>query len=153
MWMAFVLASFVLGGAEPGPVTLELLASPPEILATMPKAELKVIQEGRTVTYSGTPLVAILDRRAKPIAGMPGLRDLADAVLLVRGADNYQAAVSAASVAMDPNGERYLLASQRDGQAIPAQLIIPGDPKRSRWVKNVVAIRLVRLNAVVGSVP
>ena len=153
MFVSMLLTTLIIAGAEPGPVSLELLASRAEIQSMVPKVELKINQEGRSVTYSGIPLGAILDRRAKPIAGMPGLRDLSDAVLLVRGADSYQAAVSAASVAMDPEGQRYLIASQRDGQSIPTQLIIPGDPKRARWVKDVVAIRLVRLNEVVKAEP
>lgn len=147
------VALLTLGGAEPGPVTIELLSIESETLAKTPQSEVKVESGGRSVTYAGVPLNAILGGRANFITGMPGLRDLSDAVLLVRGADGYQAAVSAASVAMDLNGERYLLAKSRDGQSMSPQLIIPADPKHARWVRDVVAIRLVRLNALVRAAP
>ena len=70
---------------------------------------------------------------------------------LVKASDGYQAAVSAAAVAMDPKGERYLLALRRDGQPLakgqgPVRLIIPGDPQRVRWVRMVDSLRLVRLS-------
>ena len=49
---------------------------------------------------------------------------------------------------MDPKGERYLLATARDGQVRPPQLIIPGDPQHARWVRDVVAVGLLRLDGV-----
>ena len=151
--IATLVAVLILSAGGPGPVTMELLPTKPEVLATLPQVVLKVEGEGKAVTYSGVALASVLASRAKPVEGMPGLRDLADAVLLVRGVDGYQAAVSAAAVAMDPKGERYFLASARNGEPRPAQLIIPGDAKHVRWVKDVVAIRLVRLNQVVPPEP
>lgn len=153
MLLTTMLAALILGGAEPGPVTLEVLPSKLETLAKMPQKTVKVEVNGSLVIFSGTPLASILEKRAKPMAGMAGLRDLADAVLLVRGADGYQVAVSAVSAAMDPNGERYLLANARNGQTISPQLIVPADPQHARWVRDVAAIRLVRLNAVVNADP
>ena len=86
---------------------------------------------------------------------MAGLRMLSDAVILVRGADGYQAAVSAAAVAMDPKGLKFLLALDRDGKPLdkgqgPVRLIVPGDPKHARWVKDVASVRLVRLDRLVN---
>ncbi len=147
--IAILVASLILGAGDPGSVPGELLATKPDAIRSLPKVELKVGAGGQTVTYHGVALASVLASRSQPIEGMPGLRDLADAVLLIRGADGYQAAVSAAAVAMDPKGERYLLATSRDGQDRPAQLIIPGDPKHARWVRDVVAVRLVRLGGVV----
>ncbi len=148
-----LIASLLLMAGEPGPVTLETLPTKPEALASMPKVEIKVESDGKTVTYSGVALASILSARDKAAPGMAGLRELSDAVILVRGADGYQAAVSAAAVAMDPKGERYLLATSRDGQARAGQLIIPADPKHARWVRDVAAIRLVRLKEVVKADP
>lgn len=153
MMIALVFASLVLGGADPGPVTVELLPVRPEALAEMPRGQLKVEAEGQATSYSGVPLAALLAKRAKPVEGMPGLRELAGAVILVRGEDGYQAAVSAAAVAMDPKGERYLLSTSRDGQPRKPQLIIPGDPKRARWVRDIESVRLVRLDQVVPPKP
>ena len=112
-------------------------------------------EDGQVVTYSGVPLATILEAQAKNAGSMAGLRALSDAVILVRGTDGYQAAVSAAAVAMDPKGERYLLALTRDGKPLeagqgPVRLIVPGDPKHVRWVKEVATVRLVRLDKLVG---
>jgi DMSO/TMAO reductase YedYZ molybdopterin-dependent catalytic subunit len=82
---------------------------------------------------------------------MAALRALSDAVILVKAADGYQTAVSAAAAAMDSKGERYLLALSRDGKPLdsrvgPVRLIVPGDPKHVRWVRAVTSLRLVRLD-------
>ena len=152
--MIFLLGTMlIMGSGDPGPVLVELLPAQSEAMARMPRVEWKGDANGKTVTYSGVALASILARRAKPVEGMAGLRELSDAVLLVRGEDGYQAAISATAVLMDPKGERYLLANRRDGVEQTPQLIIPGDPKHVRWVRDVVAVRLVRLDRVVKADP
>ena len=118
----------------PGPVAVavEVLLPEPGPLARMEKTDLRVMEDGRMVTYTGIPLAAILDRRAQAAGGMAGTKALSDAVILVRAADNYQVAYSAAAVAMDPKGERYFLATARDGKPLegdraPARMIVPGE--------------------------
>jgi DMSO/TMAO reductase YedYZ molybdopterin-dependent catalytic subunit len=150
----FMLATLILAQG-PGPVTVDMLPFDRAALKGMDQAEVRISEEGKTVVYAGVPMAAILAKNAKDSGTMAGLRALSDAVLLVRGADGYQAAVSAAAVAMDTKGERFLLAISRDGKPLgesqgPVRLIVPGDPKHARWVRDVVAIRLVRLDKVVG---
>ena len=89
---------------------------------------------------------------------MAALRSLSDAVNLVRASDGYQAAVSAAAVAMDPKGERFLLALARDGKPLdegqgPVRLVIPGDPQRVRWVRRIASCHLVRLPSLKTTSP
>jgi DMSO/TMAO reductase YedYZ molybdopterin-dependent catalytic subunit len=149
--MVIALIASLLLAQAPAPPAAEVLPFDPTRLEGFEKAEVKVTEDGRTVTYSGVALASLLEKQEKGSATMPGLRSLSDAVLLVRGSDGYQAAVSAASVAMDPKGGRYLLAVARDGKPLekgqgPARLIVPDDPKHVRWVKDVVKIRLVRLD-------
>ncbi len=79
---------------------------------------------------------------------MGELRNLSDVVLVVRGTDGYQASVSAAAVAMDEKGTRFLLATERDGKPLdadqgPVKLIIPEDSQHARWVRNLDQIDLV----------
>ncbi len=149
MWMT-LFASLLLA-QNPGPATAEALPFDPSKLEGFEKVEVQVIEDGRSVTYSGVALASLLEKQAKGSGTMPGLRSLSDAVLLVRGTDGYQAAVSAAAVAMDPKGGGYLLAVARDGKPLekgqgPVRLIVPADPKHVRWVKDVKTIRLVRLD-------
>jgi DMSO/TMAO reductase YedYZ molybdopterin-dependent catalytic subunit len=149
-----LIASMILAQA-PGPVTADLLPFDPAKLGRLEKVEVKVTEDGQAVTYSGVALATILESRVKNAGSMANLRSLSDAVLLVRGSDGYQAAISASAAAMDPKGERFLLAISRNGKSLlegqgPVRLIVPGDPKHARWVKDVVAIRLVRLDRLVG---
>jgi DMSO/TMAO reductase YedYZ molybdopterin-dependent catalytic subunit len=152
--MLALIASLILA-QDPGPVTSERLPFDPARIGELAKVERKVNEDGQIVVYSGVPLATILEKQAKGVETMAGLRNLSDAVVLVRGSDGYQAAVSAVAVGMDPKGERYFLAVARDGKPLgegqgPARLIVPDDPKHVRWVKNVVTIRLVRLDKLVG---
>jgi hypothetical protein len=114
------------------------------------RAELEIIEDGKAVTYSGVPLRVVLNDALKGKPEMQALRDLSSAVLIVQATDDYQTAVSAAAVAMDKEGRRYLLAFERDGKALderqgPVRLIIPGDEQHVRWVRMVSRIFLVRL--------
>src|SRR5262249_39780704 len=115
------------------------------------RVELRVMERGQQVVYSGVPLSALLSKGdAKGAPSMPELRSLSDAVLLIKARDGYQAAVSAAAAAMDAKGERYLLALERDGQPPregqgPVRLIVPGDPQHVRWVRMVSGVDLIRL--------
>lgn len=151
--MLALIASLILA-QDPGPVTSERLPFDPKSLGEMAKVERKITEDGQVVAYSGVPLALILEKQAKG-GTMAGLRNLSDSVLLVRGSDGYQAALSAAAVGMDPKGERYFLAVARDGKPLgqgqgPVRLIVPDDPKHVRWVKDVATIRLVRLDKLVG---
>ncbi len=145
-----LIASLLLAQAPVAP-TAEPLPFDPTKLEGFEKVEVKLTEDGQTVTYTGVALASLLEKQGKGSGTMPALRSLSDAVLLVRGSDGYQAAVSAAAVAMDPKGGRYLLATSRDGKPLekgqgPVRLIVPGDPKHVRWVKEVVTIRLVHLD-------
>lgn len=146
MWFT-LLATVVIAQAA----GVESLPFDPAKLEGLARAEVKVVEDGETVTYSGVALATILEQKAKGSTTMAGLRALSDSVVLVKGTDGYQAAVSAAAVAMDPKGARYLLATSRDGKPLdkgqgPARLIVPDDPKHVRWVKDVASVRLVRLD-------
>jgi DMSO/TMAO reductase YedYZ molybdopterin-dependent catalytic subunit len=148
--MLLVATCLGQGQAPAGGLAVEPLAFDPAAWKALPRVEAKVTERGRAVTYSGIPLATVLTDKLKGDTPMAGLRSLADAVVLVRAEDGYQAAVSAAAVAMDKKGERFLLALERDGQPLdkaqgPVRLIVPGDPERVRWVRQVSGIDLVRL--------
>ena len=153
--MTAMIATMLLTQAT-GHVAVESLLPGPGVVEKMEKVGLQVIEDDKVVTYIGVPLASILARRDKPVEGMAGLKALSDAVLLVRATDGYQVAYSAAAVAMDPKGERYLLATARDGKPLdadhgPLRVIVPGDPKHARWIRNVSAIRLIKLDKLVSS--
>jgi len=147
--LAAILPTLVLALAPP-PIEPEPLPFGPEAWAGAKRVEVRVTEKGREVVYSGVPLRAVLMAKLRGGEEMATLRGLADAVLVVHAADGYQAAVSAAEVAMDAKGEKYLLALERDGEALgdgqgPAKLVVPGDPQHVRWVRMVRGVDLVRL--------
>ena len=139
-------------------VEVEALPFDPAALAKLPQVELRVTEKGTPVVYQGVPLRALLEPKLAGDDEMTTLRSLVDAVILLRAEDGYQVAVSAAEVAMDREGARFLLALRRDGEPLragqgPAKLIIPGDPKPVRWIRQVTAVELVRLPKVAPQPP
>lgn len=151
MSLATLVASLVLGLApETITVTAEPLPFDTRAWAAAPQVELRVEESGKATVYSGVPLAVLLKDQLAGENAMAALRSLSDAVVVVTASDGFQATVSATAVAMDPKGERYLLALRRDGKPLgegqgPVRLIVPGDPKRVRWVRMVTGARLVRL--------
>src|SRR5262245_12349725 len=108
--MLVVLVSALVGLSDPATVQVESLKFDVAVLREAKKVELRVVERGQQVTYKGVPLRSILQPKLDPAGGMASLRAMSDSVILVRASDDYQAAVSAAAVAMDEKGERYLLA-------------------------------------------
>ncbi len=148
--IAFAMTLALLSADAPAQV--EPLKFDPAALAKIEKkVEIKVQERDGEASYRGVPLRTLLEDQWKgPKPAMSDLRALSDAVLIIRGTDGYQAAVSAASVAMDDSGERYVLALERNGKPLdkdqgPVKLLIPGDPMRVRWVRNIEAVELVRM--------
>ncbi|MBV8075989.1 MAG: molybdopterin-dependent oxidoreductase [Planctomycetaceae bacterium] len=147
MWNPLILSLWI--GLAPAPISIEPLPFAPEAWKRAAQVEVRVTEGGEPTVYSGIPLALVLDEQLRGSNRMAALRSLSDAVILVRASDGYQAAVSAA-VAMDPKGERFLLALARDGKPLgdrhgPVRLVIPGDPQRVRWVRMVASLHLVRL--------
>jgi hypothetical protein len=142
----YALLVLAIPAAEP---TSQALPLDLPALKVGPRVTVTVAEDDGKVTYSGVPLRAVLDTK-EATTSMVEARGLVDAVMIVHAADGYRAAVSAAAVAMDPKGERYLLAFERNGKPLPdgqapAKLIIPADPLRVRWVRMIDGVDLVRL--------
>jgi Oxidoreductase molybdopterin binding domain len=100
-------------------------------------------------TFSGVPLTDLL--RLVGVAQGDSLRGPALAsYVLVEGADGYRAVFGLAEM-NDSFSERVpLLADQKDGGALsakdgPYQLILPGEKRPARWVRQVQRISVVQL--------
>lgn len=150
--LSLMLLALLPGQAQQSAFRLEPCDVAPATLAKMDQKTLTVKEGEQSIKYYGVPLRAVLATKLGDPKSMAKLRELSDAVLFVRGSDGYRAAVSAAEVAMDEKGERFLLALEREGKPLderhaPLQLVIPGDPKRVRWVRNVIAVELARPEA------
>ena len=142
------LAALTMGGPE----TVQVEPLPFDLAAfrAMDQKEIRVTEKGQSVVYRGVPLRILLADYLKGGNAMVNLRDLSDAVILVRADDGYQTAVSAAEVAMDESGEGFLIAMERDGKPLgedrgPARLVVPHDPKPVRWIYRITSADLVRM--------
>src|SRR5262245_30895180 len=97
-----------VGLLRPGGCARAALPSDVAAWKRRPLTELRIRERDREIVYLGVPLCAVLGERVKPASdagAMKALRGLSDAVILVQAQDGYQAAYSAAAVAMDPKGE------------------------------------------------
>ena len=122
-------------------------------LSAQAQITIRITDAGRPTEFRGVPLARLLPPRSAGATEMGWIKSLSDAVIVVRCADGYQVAYSAAAVAMDPGGTRYLLALARDGEPLdgsqgPIQMVVPGDTMKVRWCRQVVSARLVRVGSM-----
>ncbi len=151
-------------------VTVRLDGSPgaaltPRALGALPRAAAAASAHGRSHRYTGVPLAALLAHAGAWPAGDPAARttgvrgNLRGAALaryvVVTGADGYRALLAlaeldSATAAPAPGGP-VILADSVDGRPLPPaegpyRLVVPGDRRPARSVRQVVAI-------AVGSAP
>jgi hypothetical protein len=98
-------------------------------------------------TYSGVPLATLLEKVNAPL-GKELRGEVMTNYVIASGSDGYSVVLSLAEV--DPNFReaQVLVADMREGQPLggsgPFQLIVPGDERPARWVRNLTSITLQR---------
>ncbi len=159
MYRAFagiLVACVVLSPIRPGfaadPTYLKVDGEVPNVLSLskadfdgFARTEVETIDSaGRTSTYEGVDLASILLR-----AGVPLKDDLKGAdvakFLHVEGSDGFAAVVSLPEF----DKSTFLIADRLDGALLapdngPLQMVSPGETRRSRWVKHVDLLRIIR---------
>jgi DMSO/TMAO reductase YedYZ molybdopterin-dependent catalytic subunit len=114
-------------------------------LAKLPQQELKAKDHcGDEAAYSGV-LVAEVLKKADVTLGERLRGKLLVNHLLVEAADKYRVVFSIPEIDPGWTDKVVLLAVKRNGQPLdekhgPLQLVVPGDKRHSRWVKQVVRI-------------
>jgi DMSO/TMAO reductase YedYZ molybdopterin-dependent catalytic subunit len=104
--------------------------------------------QGRDAEFTGVPLVEVL--KAAGVKFGQDLRGPALAMyLVVEAADGYSAVFALPE--MDPafTDRIPLLADERDGRPLdekegPLRVIVPGEKRHARWVRQVIALRVGR---------
>lgn len=118
-------------------------------LASLPKKTVTLkLTEGRTVLFEGPTLGALLQAAGVRMGDSLKGNRLAGFVL-VEGADGYRVVFSLPELDPTFTDEPVLLAMKRDGRALsategPFRVIVPKEKKQSRWIRQVVAIRVLR---------
>lgn len=106
--------------------------------------------DGTEAEYTGVSVGELLRRAGAPLGEKLRGPALAKAVV-VHAADRYQAAFSLAELDPGMNDRPVLLAWSRNNEPLtasqgPLRLIVPGDKRQARWVRQVTAIEIVSLN-------
>jgi DMSO/TMAO reductase YedYZ molybdopterin-dependent catalytic subunit len=133
-----------VGGEVPRPFKL----TAPEF-AGLPRQTVRAKDhEGKEAEFQGVPLVELL--KASGVKFGQDLRGPALATyLVVEAADGYRAVFALPELDPAFSDRVILLADRRDGKPLagkegPLRVIVPGEKRHSRWVRQVVALKLGR---------
>jgi hypothetical protein len=117
----------------------------PEKLAALPHTTIKLYNEHAKAdeTFSGVALMELLKPLGVP--EKPRGKDFA-VYLVAEGSDGYQVVYSIGEVSPDVHDGTVLVADAMDGKPLgangPVQLVVSGEKRPARWVRNLVAIRV-----------
>jgi DMSO/TMAO reductase YedYZ molybdopterin-dependent catalytic subunit len=142
-------------GTESG-VVLKVIGEVPhplsvtaEALSAMPHIDVTVKdRNGKETSYAGVPVRALLDK-----AGVPSTKEMRNGAialaLVVEASDGYRAVFSLTEIDAQPADRPVLLADARDGKPLtapeaPLRLIVPGDGRPTRWVRQVTTLRIAK---------
>ena len=115
-------------------------------LAALPHQTLTLYNEHAKTnqTYSGVPLIDLLTRLGVP--DKPHGKDFR-LYLVAAGSDGYEVVYSVPEITPDVHDGTVMVADSMDGKPItgngPLQLVATGEKRPARWVRNLVAIRVM----------
>jgi DMSO/TMAO reductase YedYZ molybdopterin-dependent catalytic subunit len=120
-----------------------------EDLAKLPRQTVKAkAHDGIESQYEGVALVEILTKAGVPFG--QNLRGNAMALyVVVEASDSYRAVFALPELDSAYTDRVILLADHRDGRPLttregPFQIIVPGEKKHARWVRQVIKVRVGR---------
>jgi len=119
----------------------------PATLAALPHKSVTVFNEHTKAnqTYSGVPLIDLLTQLGVP--DKPHGKEFL-LYLVAAGSDGYQVVYSLGEVTPDVHDATVLVADSQDGKPIaddgPLKLVATGERRPARWVRNLVAIRVLK---------
>ena len=115
-------------------------------LAALPHTKVTVYNEHAkaTQTYSGVPVIDLLTKLGVP--DKPRGKQFRIYLVAV-GSDGYEVVYSLGEICPDVHDATVLVADSEDGQPIagdgPLKMIATGEKRPARWVRNLVAIRVL----------
>jgi hypothetical protein len=146
-----MVAGFARGASKPllevsGDTHTRLIVGAAD-LAALARAKVSVSDEhGTRVVYEGVPALDLLQRAGAPLG--KELRGPNMTMCVVAGgSDGYQAVFALAEFDPGFTDQVIPVADHRDGQPLnsregPLRLIVPGDKRPARWVRNLTTLRL-----------
>jgi hypothetical protein len=118
----------------------------PATLAPLPHTTLNLHNEHAKAnqTYSGVPLIDLLTRLGVP--DKPRGKDFR-LYVVAEGSDGYQVVYSIGEISPDVHDGTVMIADSMDGKPLaangPFQLVLTGEKRPARWVRNLAAIRVL----------
>lgn len=115
-------------------------------IAALPHITINVYNEHEKANqaFSGVPLIALLEQLGVP--AKPRGKDFR-LYIVAEGADGYQVVYSLGEIAPDVHDGTVLVADQVDGKSLGNnglfQLVATGEKRPARWVRNLVAVRVL----------
>lgn len=115
-------------------------------LASLPHVSVSVHNEHTKAdeTYSGVPLIALLTPVG--VNEHPRGKDLR-LYVVAEGSDLYEAVYSSGEITPDVNNSTVIVADTENGKPMtddgPLKLIATGEKRPARWVRNLVAIKVI----------
>src|SRR5262245_10982362 len=144
------------GAQTPAPTILRVTGGSPssvpltmEAFAALARTTVSTTdREGRSVTFEGVRLSTLLRTANVPLGDQLRGPRLAD-YLLVTAADGYRVVLALPEVDEAFTDRVVLLADRRDGQPLsakegPLMVVIPGERRHSRWIRQVLEIGVKR---------
>ena len=116
-------------------------------ISNLPHLIVKVLDHGAPAQFEGVSLDSLLSSAGVQLGDKlrgPRMTE----VLLVEAADGYRVAFALAEVDPAFSERDIILADKRDGKPLdakegPLRIIAPGDKRPARWVRQVIALRLI----------
>lgn len=119
--------------------TVTTLAGLPHVTVTVSNEHTKANE-----TYSGVPLIALLTPLG--VSEHPRSKDLRLYVVAV-GSDLYEVVYSSGEITPEVNSSTVIVADTENGKPLaddgPLKMIATGEKRPARWVRNLVAIRVM----------
>jgi hypothetical protein len=126
-------------------------------IAALPRVQVSFTAHGETHAYEGPLLIDVLARVDTPTGRALGGAALANAVL-VTAADGYRVAFGLGEADPQTRPNRIILADKADGRPLaakdgPFKLVVEGDLRPARSIRQVVAIAVKPLGDTSGVKP
>ena len=114
--------------------------------AGLKRLTLKLDDHGEPAVYEGVSLTEVLALAGAPVGDRMRGAQLS-LVVVAKAADDYVATYSLAELDPGFTDRVVILADRRDGKplaenAAPFQIVVPGEKKHGRWIRQVVSLTL-----------
>jgi|SRR6187200_1211762 DMSO/TMAO reductase YedYZ molybdopterin-dependent catalytic subunit len=147
--LTLVMVTGVAAQQKPASLRIDGLVDKPgtfdaKSFAGLKRITLKVDDHGEPAVYEGVSLTEVLALAGAPVGERMRGAQLS-IVVVAKAADDYVVSYSLAELDPGFTDRVSILADRRDGKplaenAAPFQIIVPGEKKHGRWIRQVVSL-------------